>query len=287
MGCEARDCTITDDQGNSRDGTCLVSTKEFTGDSRSGSAVPGDTGVVTVNSRNGTVDVVQSNSTSVNATFSPFVVRAHDTPDSEILEDFAMLNTDVVGDGTNVNVTVSRDDGAPSTLGAHVVVELPVNFTGQLIVDATNGAVDVDSVNAGDVQIFADNGSLTASIGAAPLVYLSADNGNITAGIAEASQVRVESGNGDITASIGAITEGAAGGPFTTSLGDITLDLPGTASFTLEAFAPDEIVDFGTLPAACMEAVSAETSKSLTCGAGGTPFTATAGDLSSVFVSFH
>lgn len=266
-GCEQ--CQVDTKEGDttvSRSGFCSV--KEFTGTTSAKSAALMAGGNVSINNINGTLKITKSTSESVNATFRPFVWRAFNTSDADIQKSFSQLNTTVTADASgNVTVSTTRDSGAPSTLGANVVVEIPADFAGVLKVTQHNGSTDVAfSGNAAQLIVDSSNGSIDASANAPSKLSLHSDNGSVTASAGSINDATLTSGNGSITASVGAVVDGATGGTFKTELGDIDLTMPSTGTYAIQAVAADS-VDFGTPPATCAVTMSGDVrSQTLTCG---------------------
>jgi len=199
----------------------------------------------------------------VNATFKPSVLRAYDTEDDVIQDEFKKLNTDLLEDDGDITVRTPRYSGASSTLGASIIAEIPEDFAGVFILDQNNGGVDVNfTADAYDVEIKSGNGSMEADVGRAEILKMSTGNGSIDLYIDE---IPDGSEGGDIYAD----------GPGA----DVILDLPGGAAFSVRATATD-LVDFGGVPGGCSVADAAENSKTLSCNDGGANYTVHADGLS-------
>jgi hypothetical protein len=178
LGCEAQEC---DNAETGADGICLKSLDRFEGETQTIAAAYTVGTNVSIDSLNGNVRVVAGSGADVNARFKPFVFRAFDTPEEQIMADLADLTLSAVGDANGVFVDVDRADGALNTLGADVTVELPSTFDGVLSIDQTNGQTDVDFVAAAvGVVVDNNNGSCDVVTGSASSVSVNTGNGTIT-----------------------------------------------------------------------------------------------------------
>lgn len=210
---------------------------------------------VTVDSVNGSVEVIDGPASDrIAVRFTPFVFRAHDTGAEEVETDLMLLEMQVLEGPSGVTVDASRQEGAPPTLGVDITVELPLSFNGALELTQNNGTVDVrTSTSPSSVIIVSDIGSIDVAVGVMDAVDILGDTGGISV-------------------SMGAIAPFASGGSIIAQgPGGISLAMPSDGAFSVLATAADT-VDFGVLPAACMEQVAAENSKTLTCNGGGTNF---------------
>ena len=271
-GCELSDCTDNGepadeaeaDKGEDGKTICAKSLKRFEAkQDRSATGTVDSGGQILVQSINGHVEVVRSNSASVNATFKPSVLRAYDTEDDIIQGEFEKLNTDLIEDDGDITIRTSRDSGASSTLAAEIIVEIPEDFAGVFIVDQNNGSVDVNfTAKAYDVEITSDNGPIEADVGVAEIL-------------------KVETGNGSIDLYIDEILDNFTGGDiYADGPGaDVILDLPGGAAFSVQATAT-KLVDFGGFPGGCSVEEAAENSKTLSCNDGGANYVVHADGLS-------
>lgn len=273
-GCEKCQVSSTDgNQTTTQSGYCSVS--KFTTDNPRTASQPISAGKnLTIESVNGNVHVVRGSSGNVDATFSPFVYRAFNTSTSDIQKNWDELVTTVTTDGNgNVTVQTSRKDGAPNTLGADIEVAIPDVFSGALMINQTNGSTDVTFVAAANaVSVNSGNGGIDAVTGSA------------------ASSITLKTKNGAVSATIDGLPAGATGGAISTDLGDIALNLPGTAIFSAEATAGDiGTVDFGSPPSACTVQKAATNSQTLTCNGATTAnavLTVTA-TIGSVTATYH
>jgi len=269
-GCEQ--CQVSSKDGSTtttKTGFCSVN--RFEGSSSNKSATLGDGKNVTIKSRHGNLTVTTGSGGDVTATFHPFVYRAFHTQDSEIQTNFGMLVATVTADADgNITVSTTRKDGAPSTLGADIDVQIPSSFAGAFTIDQDNGETDVKAAgNPTAVSITSSNGGIRVAAGSS------------------AATVYVKTDNGDVAVGIGAVPDGAPGGTISTAFGSLALDLPGGGKFSVPATA-DTKVDFGSAPSACTSEDSAVNSKTLTCNGGGAVFTAKAtGPGATVTATYH
>lgn len=254
-------CKISSKDGNeTKEETGFCSVNRFqAGNAREASATLGDGKNLTIESINGNVTVAAGSGTDVSATFKAFVYRAYNTEESEVQKDFDLLVTtaDADADG-NVTVSTSRKSGAKNTLGADFDVRVPSGLSGAFVVNQNNGAVDVSSVgSASSVSVASDNGGVDVNTGS------------------NAASVDVSSANGDVKVVIGGVPTGATGGTIGAEFGDVSLTLPTSGGYSVEATAK-ESVDFGTPPTGCEVSEAAANSKTLTCNGGGAAFKANA-----------
>lgn len=254
-GCEAQKCDVETSSGT-QEGVCLKSLTRFQGSNpivKQAQWTPGSP--ITIESRNGDIDVVRGTSDVVVATFRPVVYLAHDSSDERVNGEFAKLNADATGDMSGaVLVKTSRMDGAASTLGADIRVELPPTFDGALAVQQDNGSTDID---------FA---------GSATSVKLNSDNGgcNVTSSAA-ATAVDLLCDNGDLSANISGAPPGAGTRSIRTDLGDIGLSFVGVPSsqpFNVQAFAAGTnsvVTTVNEAGAGCTVQVAGPNSKTISC----------------------
>ena len=89
--------------------------------------------------------------------------------------------------------------------------------------------------------------------------------------------VSAQSDNGDVNVVIGGVPAGATGGTIAAKFGDVTLTLPTSGGYSVEAMGgTGGKVDFGTPPTGCVETSAAANSKTLVCNGGGAAFKANA-----------
>jgi hypothetical protein len=243
LGCEAQDC---DNAETGAEGVCLKSLKRFDGPLETGTVdYAGDD--IIVDGSNGDIYVVEGVAGLVSASFEPFVLRAYDITQEEADEDLELLDLSITTDGGDVHVDVTRLDDALSSLGADITVAIPPEFTGNLRVAQGNGQTEVRYVAAASgVIVDSDNGSCDVATGAA-------------------SEISVHCDNGDLSASIDDVTAQSGAG-FSTGNGSITLFLPTSAVFSVQAAAlAGGTASAENLPAGCVLAEASESAKTLSC----------------------
>jgi hypothetical protein len=259
VACEQ--CKVSSTEGNeTKEQTGFCSVNRFqASNAREANAALGDGKNVTIESINGNVTVSSGSGTDVLAAFKAFVYRAYNTEQSEVQKDFELLETTAVADADgNVTVSTSRKSGAKNTLGADFDVRVPSSLSGAFVVNQNNGSVDVSSVGAAtSVSVKSDNGGVDVNAGS------------------NAASVNASSANGDVKVVIGAVPSGATGGTIGAEFGDISLTLPTSGAYSVEATAK-EAVDFGSPPTGCEVSEAAANSKTLVCNGGGAQFKATA-----------
>jgi hypothetical protein len=265
-GCEAQDCDVVEESPDggteTREGVCLKSVKRFVGANPiEGQAqwIPG--APITIDGRNGDIEVVQGTSDVVRARFIPVVYLAHDSSDERVNGQFNLLDAVVTGNADGVTgavlVKTSRKSGAASTLGADIRVELPPGFDGALTVLQDNGTTEVAFAgSATSVKVHSDNGSCrVTSSPAATDVDLLCENGDLSANISGAPP-------GAGTRSI------RTGGPDVGS-GDIGLSFAGVLSnqpFNVQAQALGGVVEIANdVGAGCSTQVASPGSKTVSC----------------------
>lgn len=207
--CEARDCDeveeVTyegdgDPERKRDDGACVEfvpldtwhgEVEEFSGPYEAGKNVLVDSG-------HGDVSVRVTNRDDVHARFEPFVQRAHDICNGEedtgdgrcqaIDDDLADQELIFEEEDGHYLIQVQRHDSV-GTLGAHIIVELPQNFSGRLSVDQGAGDVDIESIgDAAAIVVENDFGDCSIDTGAAAQIDIRCDGetdvaiGEITTG---------------------------------------------------------------------------------------------------------
>jgi len=247
-GCEAQKCDVPvgdGDQGTEEqqttEGICLKSLKKFKGANpieRSAAWLPGSP--ISIDGVNGQIEVVQGSSNTVVATFHPFVIRAYDTSQDEILANLEHLEGTATGDAGGVSGAVevrSRRNGTvPSTLGADITVEIPPTFDGVLTVHQNNGSTDIRF-----------SGSATA-------VNLNSENGSSDVNVSpSATALDIFGDNGGLSVNVPAVPPGTESRTIHSGLGDVGLSfgsVPAGTKFSVMAFAPDGVVDTGNAESA-------------------------------------
>ena len=291
VGCEAQNCP-EDAPGNdgadagaeeSREGECvqLKSLKRFQGANpivREAQWTPGSP--ITIDGRNGDIEVVQGTGNVVRATFVPVVYLAYDSSKERVLGQFELLEADATGEAGGVSgavlVKTSRKSGAASTLGADIKVELPPSFDGALVVEQDNGQTDIDFAgSASSVKLNSGNGSCSVTSSAA------------------ATSVDLYCDNGDLSANISGAPAGTGTRSIHTDLGDINLSfvgVPASQPFNVQAFAPDGVVNtVNDAGAGCTVQVAGPNSKTISCHGGTSAdpvFQVNADSLSDITLTF-
>ena len=262
-GCEAQDCDVveqTPDGGTeTREGVCLKSLTRFDGTNEfvhTARWLPG--APITIDGRNGDIEVVQGTGTDVVATFDPFVWLAHDSSQDRVQDQFDKLNTEATGDpgGSGaVLVRSSRESGASSGLGADIRVEIPPGFDGALAVQQDNGTTEVAFAgSATSVKVHSDNGSCTVTSSAA------------------ATEVDLHCENGSLTANVSGAPAGGGTRSIRTDLGDINLSfvgVPTSQPFNVQAQALGGVVNLvNDVGAGCTQQTAGAGSKTVSCHGG-------------------
>lgn len=278
-GCEAQKCDVPVGDGEVQQGVCLKSLKKFRGSNsivRQAEWLPGQP--VTIDGINGDINVVQGSGTTVVATFDPWVFRAYDTPREEAVKDLESLEGTADGDSSGAVTVRSRRIGTvPSTLGADITVQMPPTFDGALTVHQNNGSTNIDfSGSATAVNLKSDNGSSNVLVsGTATTLDLFGDNG-------------------DLSVSVPGVPPGAGARSIHTDLGDIRLSfqgVPAATKFSVQAFAPDGIVNVNGAEAAGCALVDPVNpgSKTVSCNGASTAdpvYKVNADSLSDIAVTF-
>ena len=265
MGCEAQKCDVETGDGQTQEGVCAKSLKRFVGANpivREAQWTPGSP--ITIDSRNGDIEVVRGTSNVVRATFIPVVWLAYDSSNERVNGQFDLLNTEATGDAGGVSgavlVKTSRQSGAASSLGADITVEIPPAFDGAFSVQQDNGSTDVEFVgSAPSVKVHSDNGSCrVVSSAAATAVDLHCENGDLEANISGAP-----AGAGTRTIHTGDPDVGS---------GDINLSfvgVPTSQPFNVQAFAVGGTVQsVNDVGAGCTVQIAGEGSKTFSCHGG-------------------
>jgi hypothetical protein len=282
-GCEAQDCDVveeTPDGGTeTREGVCLKSVKRFVGANPiEGQAQWTPGAPITIDGRNGDIEVVQGTSDVVRARFVPVVYLAYDSSDERVNGQFNLLDAVVTGNADGVTgavlVKTSRKSGAASSLGADIRVEIPPGFDGALTVLQDNGQTDIDFAgNATSVKLNSGNGSCSVTSSAV------------------ATSVDLFCKNGDISANISGAPAGSGPRSIRAGLGDIGLSFVGaTQPFNVQALAPDGVVNtVNDVGAGCTVNAAAPNSKTISCNGGTSAdpvFQVNADSLSDITLTF-
>jgi hypothetical protein len=291
VGCEAQECDDTTASGGSggadagteesNDGTCvqLKSLKRFRGANPiEGQAewVPG--APITIDGRNGDIEVVQGADNVVRARFIPVVLLAYDSSNERVNGQFDLLDAVAMGNAGGVTgavlVKTSRKSGAASSLGADIRVEIPPGFDGALTVLQDNGQTDIDFAgNATSVKLNSGNGSCSVTSSAV------------------ATSVDLFCDNGDLSANISGAPAGTGTRSIHTDLGDINLSFVGTIQpFNVQALARGGVVNtVNDVAAGCTVQVAGPNSKTVSCNGGTSAdpvFQVNADSLSDITLTF-
>jgi hypothetical protein len=263
MGCEAQECDVQTESGETRDGVCLKSLTRFRGKNPIVKEAQWTAGApITIDGRNGDIEVVQGSSDVVRATFHPVVLLAYDSSDERVNSEFAKLDTEVTGNAGGVTgavlVKTSRIGETANSLGADFTVEIPPTFDGVLTVEQDNGQTDVDFAgSASAVKVHSDNGGCTITSSPAAI------------------ETNFHCENGDLAANISGAPPGAGtrsirtGGPEVGS-GDIGLSFIGVSQpFNVQAQALGGVVNLVNDAArGCTTQTAAAGSKTVSCNGG-------------------
>ncbi len=245
-GCECQD------QGTNAEGqnvTQCESLNKFVGSSFTETVAYTPGQALNFDGVNGNVDV-RIGGTDVVVQFTPFSLRGN-SREADAKDDMENdLNTSLNADG-GINVTVGRNNGAPSGLGADVVITLPSTFDGAVSIKQNNGFVNVqlggatpssvaiDNDGSGDIDVSGARGKLTIKGGFDIDVKVAAWG--------------ADGQNGEI------ISDGL--------LGDVTVSLPTASAGSIQATSEDEVVTGPSpLPEFWAEDANGENSKTFSFG---------------------
>jgi hypothetical protein len=273
-----------DDAGN--DATCAKSLKRYTTDAIKPAAIAYSAGTdVVVRGIYGKIRTVAGDAGEVTVTFEPFDYRAYDAEAAardELTNDF-----DYSFEETEEGIVATTDRHDSKTgLGADVTVFLPPEFSGALVLaNASDGPVNPGDIaaqfvgEAKSVDVSTAHLGACTVAGAASVVSTRAHcDGVIKAsGVTDDVDIASTGLSGDVSVVFGAIDDGAVGGDITNEDGNVTVDFPSGASFSVQAQASAGSVEASPLDAVCAVAGTAKTARSYTCGDGGPTYVVTAG----------
>jgi hypothetical protein len=211
-----------------------------------------DTGApIIIESANGDIKVVRGTGDAiVRATFTPFVYRRADAPDSEVKSDLDRLSAEVQPDADGVLVRSTRAEGSPSTLGADIVVEIPAAFDATLSIRQNNGETDVSFAgNAKGIALESSDGSCNVACSAT------------------ATALNIFCDHGDVAVDVPGAPAGNDVRSIRTDLGDIALSfakVPAAQRFSVEAVAREGMVQI-TGGATCQARDESAGSKVVSC----------------------
>lgn len=290
-GCEVACAEDEEKKGT----TCVAkSLTKFNGQPGQDSATWTAGGDITVDGVFGNIEVIaDSPDNTVSVTFTPFSYRGHDQEADAIRDMEEALKTEAVESGGGVLVRSWREGTHGSSLGAQMVVHIPSSFDAKLIV-INRGEGNVSSDLDFDVKL--------GSVGAAKALDVSTGSDLGACNIYGAPSVtqsdvhcgehvwlRDVSDSVNVSTKFGAVIDEAifidfasisagSGGTITSEDGDINLVLPAGNVFSIQAQSSEGgVVEVVNNPAECGVEVAAETSKTLSCGAGGPNYVVTAG----------
>ncbi len=262
-GCELTDCSDeneiagasnTDEADDGTTKVCAESLSKFEGteETKQAAWLPG--GSVTIKNVHGKVDVVRGETGIVSVDITPFAFRGN-SKSAEAKNDIENELTKTVAEGDaqgDVVVEMSRSKG---TVGADIVVRLPPEFDGALVIDKNSngffaGRLDVDFVgDAASLRVTSDS-SCEIAAGSVPSIDVNCDF--------------------DVTAVVSGIAAGATGTFTAGSDADITF--PGGTFFVQAQACQDRDSCLGSVDttnaeaAGCTVDAAADTSKTVLCG---------------------
>ena len=267
-GCKV-DCHETDAGGTE----CTAKTvPQIIGEARNGSAnyTAGQSIRVSIdgaNTRRGsmtTAILVKSGGDAgvVSAQFTPFI--SAETTD-EANTKFKSLTTDIRADSANNEIVVVVDaNGKDSSMSARVDLVIPAEFEGNIVVSTSDG----------DIEINGANGFVDVTTGL----------GDILVG-GEIHGVNAQTDNGDVEVDLSNEIASDEGGSIYTGLGDITLKIPASSSFSLQAVTDGDgqVSAPNPLPSGWVASEeNTTTAQSFRANAGGETWKVTADGVSSV-----
>jgi hypothetical protein len=284
-GCEVQSCKNAEGE----DATCLKSLKRYEledGELRP-EPLPYAAGTnVTVHGNYGDIDVLEGTPGEVSVVLEPFVYRAYDAEDAAREELENNFDHSFDEDGDTIVVITDRHDSTNS-LGADITLYLPPEFDGALVLEnESDGAIDPGDIEAAFVGRATSVELSTESLGdctvdgEASVVSTRAhcDGTIVVTGVSDEVDLVSSGLGGDILLTLHDIDADSPGGKLESEDGDITVNFPDGASFTVQAAASEDgAVNATDLDAACVGAEAAETAKSYTCGDGGPNYVVTAG----------
>lgn len=206
-------------------------------------------GTVTIKSANGRVRVRQGDEAGVVSTlFKPFTFRGN-TKEEEARNQLENKLTKTVAEGSNpgdVLIETSREPNQP-TLGSEMIVSLPPEFDGVLIIDQNNGKTEVDFVgSASRLSVDSNNGFCEIAAGSVPDIDVKCDS--------------------SIDATVSGVPAGAQG-RFESDF-DIDIAFPSGGTFTVQALTTSgqNVEITGAEGAGCTVQEASQESKSAFCG---------------------
>ncbi|HEY3496302.1 MAG TPA: hypothetical protein VGK73_16495 [Polyangiaceae bacterium] len=283
-GCEVENCKGEDGE----DAVCAKSLTRFNGEDiqpDSYAYVPGTS--VTVDGNYGNIEVLEGHEGRVSVLFQPFNYRAYDEEDDARDEIENSLDTSFdQDDAGNVTVSTGRHDSS-NGLGADITLYVPPEFDGALVLrNDSDGPVNPGNVDARfvgqavSVEVSTDSlGDCSVDSSGSVIFTRAHCDGEIEVTNVSDELDLVSTGlSGSISVILREIHEGSPGGFIQSEDGDITLDFPGGAAFTVQAQATEDgAIDDGALGDACVADAASDTAKSYTCNDGGPNYVVNAG----------
>jgi hypothetical protein len=189
-------------------------------------------------------------------------------------------------DGEGIVATSDRHDST-NGLGADITLFLPPEFDGALVLrNDSDGPVNPGEIEAAFVGQASSVDVSTESLGdcsidaSGSVLFTRAhcDGAIVASGVSDEVDIASTGLSGDIDVTFAEISADSPGGNIESEDGDISVDFPNGASFTVQAeSSEDGAVSAGPLDDACVGAAAADTAKSYTCGDGGPNYVVTAG----------
>lgn len=222
-GCECQD------QGTNSEGQSVTeceSVKKFVGTSFSDSETYTSGMDIRFSGVNGNVEIRVGGTDTVSAEFTPFSVRGHSKSEEAAADMENDLTADVLIDGNTVVIDTDRASGSFNGLGADVVVTIPSNFDGALVVNQNNGFVDVDLGGTSVTSVTIDNdgaGDIDVNGARGPLDIKGGFDIDV-----DVAEWAADGQNGTI------ISDG--------QLGDVSISLPTASAGSIQAISQDGVV---------------------------------------------
>lgn len=239
-------CVISDCGDGDSSTTCAETGTKYLGPDETLSAAWTAGQSLTIKNDNGQIEVNVGAADTVSVTFKPFTFGGNDAKaEEEAKREMDQDLTYVAGPGEGgVLIDADRASGSNDFLGADMVVSVPSNFDGALIIDSGNGGLSVGlggltTAAIGALDVTQGNGDVSVDLGATPptstRVYNNGAGDIQVLGAAGPIDIR---GDFDVELSVGAWAATGqngtvvAGGP-----GDISVTVPGGANGSIQATA--------------------------------------------------
>jgi hypothetical protein len=284
-GCEVQSCT--NEEGERA--YCLKSLKRYEledGEIRPPALAYAAGTNVTVHGKYGDILVEEGTTGEVSIVLDPFTYRGYDEENAARDELENKFDYSFVDDGDALVATTGRHDST-NGLGLDIILYLPPEFDGALVLaNDSDGPVnpgEIDAAFVGEatsVDVSTDALGDCHIDGAASVVFTRArcDGSIVVTGVSDEVDVVSSGLSGEIRVTLGSIGADSPGGRIESEDGDVTVDFPDGASFTVQAeSSEDGAVNAASLDAACVGDEADETAKSYTCGDGGPNYVVKAG----------